>query len=129
MTVAAPRPPDDLREFWSGTLAEARGAAAEPKAEPVETDLRLVRTWDVTFSGYGGDAIRAWYHLPADTSDSAPVVVHYQGYGGGRRLAPGAVVDDGRVCLPRGRHPRAGLRAHGRRHPDRPGPGRRIRAT
>ncbi len=79
--------PDDLREFWSGTLAEARGAVAEPKAEPVETGLRLVRTWDVTFSGYGGDPIRAWYHLPADASDSAPVVVHYQGYGGGRGLA------------------------------------------
>ena len=53
--------PDDLREFWSGTLAEARGAVAEPKAEPVETGLRLVRTWDVTFSGYGGDPIRAWW--------------------------------------------------------------------
>jgi cephalosporin-C deacetylase len=81
------RTPDDLREFWSGTLAEARSAAAEPKADPVETGLQLVRTWDVTFSGYGGDPIRAWYHLPAAAADPVPVVVHYQGYGGGRGLA------------------------------------------
>lgn len=81
------RTPDDLEAFWSGTLAEARDAAAEPKAEPAETGLRLVRTWDVTFSGFGGDPVRAWYHLPADASGPLPVVVRYQGYGGGRGLA------------------------------------------
>ena len=79
--------PHDLREFWTTTLDEARAAAAAPDVEPVDTGLRLVHTSDVTFSGFGGDPVRAWFHRPVGGSNPVPVVVHYQGYGGGRGLA------------------------------------------
>lgn len=79
--------PGDLDEFWSATLDEARQAAFEPALAPVETGLPLVETLDLTFSGFAGHPIRAWVHLPAGTKDPRPVVVHYQGYGGGRGLA------------------------------------------
>jgi cephalosporin-C deacetylase len=80
-----PTPPD-LRGFWDSTLAEARSAMTAPTSERVDTGLPLVRTWDVTFSGFGGAPIRAWFHRPAAATDPAPVVVRYQGYGGGRGL-------------------------------------------
>ncbi len=80
-------PPADLRQFWADTLAEARARASEPKVEPVDTGLRLVHTYDVSFSGFGGDPIRAWYHRPAGVDADLPIVVRYQGYGGGRGLA------------------------------------------
>jgi cephalosporin-C deacetylase len=81
------RPPEDLADFWRDTLQEARAAAVPVAATPADTGLRLVDTYDVTFSGFGGDPVRAWYYRPADAEGDLPVVVRYQGYGGGRGLS------------------------------------------
>lgn len=80
-------PPHDLDGFWNQTLAEARSAVGPPKVEQVDTGLRLVETFDVTFSGFGGDPVRAWFHRPASAQNGLPVIVRYQGYGSGRGLA------------------------------------------
>lgn len=79
--------PSDLATFWHGTLQEARAAAQPVTATRADTGLRLVDTYDVTFSGFGGEPVRAWYHRPVATEDDLPVVVRYQGYGGGRGLS------------------------------------------
>jgi cephalosporin-C deacetylase len=79
--------PADLASFWADTLAEARRAAAPPTSVPVDTGLRLFQTWDVTFSGFAGHPIRAWFHRPHAASGPVPLVVRFQGYGGGRGLA------------------------------------------
>lgn len=79
--------PADLTDFWAQTLAASRAAARPPDFRPVETGLRLVRTFDITFSGSGGDPVRGWLRLPAQVDGPLPVVVRYQGYGGGRGLA------------------------------------------
>ena len=78
--------PDDLADFWRETLDD------EPvtwQVEPVDNGLVAVETVDVTFTGYGGDPIRAWLHLPAAPLRSGPLpgVVQLQGYNGGRGLA------------------------------------------
>lgn len=77
-------PPFDLTEFWASTIAEARENASGVSVIQVDTGLEVVRTWDVTFSGFAGQPIRAWYHRPAGTDAPLPAVVRYQGYGGGR---------------------------------------------
>jgi cephalosporin-C deacetylase len=79
--------PRDLEAFWTTTLAEARANAKPPEFEPVDCGLTLVDCFDVSFSGYGGDPVRAWLHLPAGASGPLPIVVKYLGYGGGRSLA------------------------------------------
>ena len=79
-------PPPDLAEFWNRTIAEARTAAWEPKVEPVRCGLRIVDVFDVTFSGFGGEPIKAWLHRPAGQAGDLPVVVRYCGYEGGRGL-------------------------------------------
>jgi cephalosporin-C deacetylase len=79
--------PADFDEFWAGTLAEARDRAAAPVFADVDTGLRGVRTTDVTFTGFGGQPIRAWLNRPvAAGDDPLPVVVEFIGYGGGRGL-------------------------------------------
>jgi cephalosporin-C deacetylase len=85
------KPPEDLQEFWTETLAAARGHGGAPTLTPVATPLRLIETFDVTFPGYAGDPIRAWLHRPAGASEALPCVVEYRGYGGGRGLAHEAV--------------------------------------
>ncbi|MCQ6273129.1 acetylxylan esterase [Pseudarthrobacter sp. R1] len=81
-------PPDDFREFWDTTIAEARALPLDASFEPVENYLSVIDTFDVTFAGYGGAAIKGWLHLPANRAAGTrlPVVVQYVGYSGGRGL-------------------------------------------
>ncbi len=78
--------PDDFDDFWRNTLTQARAVRAMPEARPVPTALRTVDVWDVTFPGFAGDPVKAWYLRPGGRDDDLPVVVEYLGYGGGRGL-------------------------------------------
>ncbi|GAA3804774.1 acetylxylan esterase [Cellulomonas soli] len=78
--------PDDFAELWSTTLAEARALPLDLVVTPVATDLRLIDVHDVEFAGFAGDRIKAWYLRPAGVTGPLPVIVEYNGYGGGRGL-------------------------------------------
>ncbi|MBO1739312.1 acetylxylan esterase [Leifsonia sp. TF02-11] len=78
--------PADFDAFWQRTLDEARSAARPPLLTRTESSLTLVEVYDVTFSGFGGDPIRAWILAPAGAAGPLPAVVEYVGYGGGRSL-------------------------------------------
>jgi len=76
--------PADFDAFWEQTLAETRQFPLDPIFEPVETGLRTVDAWDVTFNGYGGQPIKGWLLMPRERQEPLPCVVEYIGYGGGR---------------------------------------------
>ncbi|MEV0133156.1 acetylxylan esterase [Dactylosporangium sp. NPDC050688] len=78
--------PADFDAFWQETLGEARAAPPVRSARPVTAGLRLVDTWDVTFAGFGGAPVRAWFSRPAGVPGALPAVVEYAGYGRGRGL-------------------------------------------
>ena len=79
--------PSDLDDFWNTTLAEARAHPLDVRFEPADSVLTVIETLDVTYSGYGGQPIKGWLHLPVGISGPLPAVVEYIGYGGGRGLA------------------------------------------
>lgn len=81
------REPADFDEFWGGTLAEARALDGVPTMLPVDMPMPHIEVFDVTFPGFGGDPIKAWFSRPLGAEDDLPVIVQYQGYGGGRGLA------------------------------------------
>ncbi len=81
--------PADFDAFWHATLeqAEARGVLVDVR--PVDTEdtgLSLFDTWDVTFAGFGGDPVRAWFTRPRQATGPLPAVVEYLGWGRGRGL-------------------------------------------
>ncbi|AXG81717.1 acetylxylan esterase [Streptomyces paludis] len=78
--------PADFDTFWRATLKEAGRTAPVLSARPVDSGLRLVETWDVTFRGFAGEPVRAWYTRPARDPLARPAVVEYAGYGRGRGL-------------------------------------------
>lgn len=78
--------PAAFDEFWTTTLAEARSHDLDLRVEEVPTGLRLVRTYDVTFAGFGGHPVKAWLTRPAGETAVRATVVEYNGYGGGRGL-------------------------------------------
>ncbi|MGW0941125.1 acetylxylan esterase [Streptomyces sp. NPDC002623] len=81
-----PAEPANFDVFWSGTLKEADQRDPLVSAHPVETGLRLSETWDVTFRGFAGDPVRAWFSRPSGVRKPLPAVVEYIGYGRGRGL-------------------------------------------
>jgi cephalosporin-C deacetylase len=78
--------PADFDAFWAETLAISRAAGAAPSFIETATGLRTVTTFDVTFSGFRGQPIRAWLIAPANADGPLPTVIEYIGYGGGRSL-------------------------------------------
>ena len=83
-----PEPPD-FDVFWSETLAASRGLTAPPRFEPFDSPLRTLDVFDVTFSGFAGQPIKAWLLAPAGAAGPLPTVVEYIGYGGGRQFPYG----------------------------------------
>ena len=88
------KPPADFDEFWQQTLSQAAEIPLDVRITPVETPLRTIDVYDVTFAGYAAHPIRAWLRLPrlppAPTPHSLPGIVQFHGYGSGR----GHALDD-----------------------------------
>ncbi|WP_055489366.1 acetylxylan esterase [Streptomyces sp. TP-A0356] len=78
--------PADFDAFWTKTLRETREHDLAARFEPVETGLRTVQVYDVTFAGFGGHPVKGWLTVPASADGPLPTVVEFIGYGGGRAL-------------------------------------------
>ncbi|MFF1877060.1 acetylxylan esterase [Leifsonia sp. NPDC058230] len=76
--------PADFDEFWADTLDESRAFALEVTVEPVSSPVKTVEIFDVTFSGYRGQPVKAWLRVPAGAEAPLPALVQFVGYGGGR---------------------------------------------
>ncbi len=76
----------DFDTFWSNTLAEARQHPLNAQFDEVDYGLKLFRTYDVTYAGFGGQPIKGWFIVPRDANQPLPCVVEYIGYGGGRNF-------------------------------------------
>ena len=76
--------PSDFDEFWARTLAEVRSRPLDLELVPVDTALRAVEVFDLTYTGFGGTRVHAWLRLPRERATGLPAVVHFNGYGAGR---------------------------------------------
>lgn len=77
----------DFDAFWVDTLASSRNHDLAARFVPVNSGLRTLEVFDVTYNGYAGQPVKGWLILPAERTQPLPVVVEYIGYGGGRGLA------------------------------------------
>lgn len=85
--------PADLDEFWLRTLSEQDAEhPLDVTFERVDTGLTEIVTEDVTFTGFGGQPVKGWFHRPARLEGPLPTVVTYIGYGGGRGLSHESVL-------------------------------------
>ena len=76
--------PADFDAFWQMTLEEARQFPLNAEFVPVDYGLSLFETYDVSYSGFGGQPIKGWFIRPAGRTEPLPCIVEYIGYGGGR---------------------------------------------
>lgn len=78
--------PADFDSFWAGTLGEAGKAKTPTVFAPAYEELRALDVYDVTFSGYAGQPVKAWLIIPKRREGQLPTVVEFVGYGAGRGL-------------------------------------------
>lgn len=78
--------PDDFDSFWESTLEEARAIETSASIVPVKTSMTSFQSFDVTFPGFGGEPVKAWLTLPAQSEGPLPAVVIFNGYNRGRGL-------------------------------------------
>ncbi len=78
--------PADFAEFWRKQLADAAAHSLEATFTPAASVLRHADVFDVSFRGYGGDAIRGWLQVPHRLATHPATIVEFIGYGGGRGL-------------------------------------------
>jgi len=76
--------PPDFDAFWQSTLAETRQYSLDAQFEAADFGLETLDTYDVTFCGYGGQAVKGWFIVPHGITKPLPVIVEFIGYGGGR---------------------------------------------
>ncbi|MDL9978892.1 acetylxylan esterase [Microbacterium sp. ASV49] len=80
------REPADFDAFWETTIAAARAIDGDVVVERTSSPLSAFDVFDVTFPGFAGDPIKAWFLAPAGATEPLPTVVEFNGYGGGRGL-------------------------------------------
>ena len=75
---------DDFEEFWRETLAEH--LQSEPVAEltKINSPITEIDIFDVVVPGFNNDPIKGWFLTPRELKEDRPIVVIYEGYGGGR---------------------------------------------
>jgi cephalosporin-C deacetylase len=78
--------PSDFEAFWKSTLEETRTFPLNATFEKVDYGLVAQETFDVTYSGFGGQPVKGWLILPTERKGKLPCVVEYIGYGGGRNF-------------------------------------------
>jgi cephalosporin-C deacetylase len=76
--------PDDFDGFWNEALSLTRKFPLDACFEPINTGLKFLDVYDVTYNGYGGQPIKGWFLLPRERSTALACVVEFIGYGGGR---------------------------------------------
>ncbi|UFS60833.1 acetylxylan esterase [Subtercola endophyticus] len=76
--------PDDFDAFWADTLATSRQYDVSVRFAQVESPVRQVDVYDVTFRGFENQEVRAWLRTPHGALHGLPTLVEFVGYGGGR---------------------------------------------
>lgn len=79
--------PRDFDAFWKVTLAETNQFSLDPHFVQVADPIyKTVDVYDVTYRGYLGQPIKAWFLEPAGNEEPRPCFVQFVGYSGGRSM-------------------------------------------
>lgn len=70
----------DFDEFWSNTLAQSKAQPLDAVTQEV-TDYPLdMKIEHVTYKGFDGVPVTAWFIKPAHTEGKLPCILHYHGF-------------------------------------------------
>lgn len=74
----------DFEDFWRQTLETHVQSSPIPTLESVKSPITEIDIFDVLIPGFNNDPIKGWFLSPKNLKENRPVIVVYEGYGGGR---------------------------------------------
>ncbi|MFD9426204.1 MULTISPECIES: acetylxylan esterase [unclassified Streptomyces] len=74
----------DFEDFWDRTLAQARGFELSVRIDRIDSPVKTIDVFDVSFSGFQGEEVKGWLRRPRGRPEQAAAVVEFVGYGNGR---------------------------------------------
>jgi Acetyl esterase (deacetylase) len=77
--------PLDFDDFWAQTIAESKKLSSPLSKTPVQSPVEAFDVFDMSFSGFGGEMVKAWGIFPKGARN-LPTIVEFCGYGGGRGM-------------------------------------------
>ena len=75
---------DDFDFFWQQTLADYVQISPQALLTPIVSPIQVLDIFDVEIPGYNNDPINGWFLTPKGLVEDRPLVVIFEGYGGGR---------------------------------------------
>ena len=78
--------PADFDEFWATTFADHGSGPLEFECKPVDTHLKVLEAFEVSWNGFDGSRVHGWLVAPRDADQPLPAVVQYTGYSCGRGM-------------------------------------------
>ena len=78
--------PEDFEAFWRASLTEAAEHELDVEMTRIDNRQPLVEAYDLSFTGFGGQRIKAWFMLPRGMKEPLPTIVSFIGYSGGRGM-------------------------------------------
>jgi cephalosporin-C deacetylase len=74
----------DFEGFWRDTLEQNVEESPKAVLTRVASAITEVDIYDATVPGFNGDLIKGWFLTPKGLKEDRPVIVVFEGYGGGR---------------------------------------------
>ena len=74
----------DFDSFWAQTLTNFVAENPQAILVKIESPITEVEIFDVTVPGFNGDPIKGWFLTPKNLVDDRPLILIFEGYGGGR---------------------------------------------
>lgn len=74
----------DFEEFWLSTLSEFLDEKPKVTLTPFDFPINQLEVFDVTVEGFNREPIKGWFISPRGLTSPQPLMVHFDGYGGGR---------------------------------------------
>lgn len=78
--------PSDFDDFWERTFAECGSGPLEFECRRVETHLKVLDAFEISWNGFGATRVYGWLVVPRGMEERLPAVVQYTGYSCGRGM-------------------------------------------
>lgn len=71
----------DFDEFWANNIALSQAQPLDPVVEEVtDYPIKDMRIYHVTYKGFDGVPVTAWFITPANAAGKVPCILHYHGF-------------------------------------------------
>lgn len=82
--IPKPTKKADFNDFWDITIEESKLLPLNAEYKRLPYPIEQIEVFDVSYQGFGGTPIKAYYIRPMDHVHNLPCIITFHGYGGNK---------------------------------------------